>query len=172
MSRPHIRHWRNERNDVSYKDCDCVIGEDHDVTETTSTNDWLDELLWNEYGDAHVNSKAKQAILSHITQAEKAYGGCHNCYGKGYATVNDRWVGHDTDTDIGSPGGVITGGNPTAMKFCTCDRGKQLEALIAQERVEAQAEILRGFRRRDFVSEDFYETAVIKRLANTNRKDG
>lgn len=77
--------------------------------------------------------KAYTAILARqqqkVTEIEKAYGGCHNCYGKGYATVNDRWHGHDTDMDIGSAGGYVTGGNANAMKFCKCDRGEQLAAL-------------------------------------------
>ena len=69
-----------------------------------------------------------KAFEAHIADTEKAYGGCHNCYGKGYATVNDRWIGHDTDQDIGSPGGTVTGGKASAMKFCTCGRGKQIKA--------------------------------------------
>lgn len=68
-----------------------------------------------------------------ISNAEKAYGACHNCYGKGYSTFNDRRVGTDTDTDIGSPGGYIAVGNANAMKFCACDRGKQLENLIDKQ---------------------------------------
>lgn len=77
-------------------------------------------------------------------QIEKAYGGCHNCYGKGYATVNDRWIGHDTDQDIGSRGGVIAGGNANAMKFCTCERGEQLKEQIAQIDVAARIDELKG----------------------------
>jgi len=74
-----------------------------------------------------------QQLEAKVIETAKAYGGCTNCYGKGYATVNDRWHGHDTDTDIGSPGGHVSGGNPNAMKYCKCDRGKQLKALIARE---------------------------------------
>ena len=77
-------------------------------------------------------------LWEEIKQVEKAYGGCHDCYGKGYATVNDRWHGNDTDTDIGSPGGYVSGGNPNAMKFCKCDRGKQLEQLIERAVMEAR----------------------------------
>lgn len=84
--------------------------------------------------DAVAVKHLKQLIQAYITtkeeQTEKAYGGCHNCYGKGYATVNDRWSGNGSDGDIGGFEGHVSGGNPNAMKFCTCDRGKQLEALI------------------------------------------
>jgi hypothetical protein len=78
----------------------------------------------------------KTALEAHldetIAEVEKAYGGCHNCYGKGYATVNDRWIGRDTDSDIGSPGGIVSGGNPNHMKFCSCPRGIQLKMLITE----------------------------------------
>lgn len=81
-------------------------------------------------------SELQQLFAIQLTEARKAYGGCTNCYGKGYATVNDRWHGHDTDTDIGSPGGYVSGGNPNAMKFCTCERGKQLEVQVTEARLD------------------------------------
>lgn len=79
-------------------------------------------------------------IAAAVAETEKAYGGCHKCYGKGYATVSDRWIGHDTDTDIGSPGGTVTGGKDFAMKFCSCDRGQQLEKLIKEVQLQARGE--------------------------------
>lgn len=88
-------------------------------------------------GEAIIEREAavlEKLFATHLQAAEKAYGGCHDCYGKGYATVNDRWLANDTDQDIGSPGGYITGGNPMAMKFCKCERGKQLEKLISEQR--------------------------------------
>lgn len=79
-------------------------------------------------------AKFKQLITSYTKQREqevaKAYGGCTNCYGKGYATVNDRWYGTDTDTDIGGTGKYYSGGNPNEMKFCDCSRGGQLKQAI------------------------------------------
>jgi hypothetical protein len=112
---------------------------------------------------------------SRITaEVEKAYGGCHNCYGKGYATVNDRWMGHDTDQDIGSPGGTIQGGSDFAMKFCTCDRGKQLQELFTAEIVEARIDEIERVEnmRHDF---DMHERnqkrlAELKRLATLRQK--
>lgn len=79
-----------------------------------------------------------QLFNKELAQIEKAYGGCHNCYGKGYATVNDAWHGYDTDQDIGSPGGYVSGGDRNAMKFCSCDRGEQLRAQLARREAEAR----------------------------------
>lgn len=58
-------------------------------------------------------------------ETEKAYGNCRNCYGKGYATVVEYASGYDTDQDIGSSGGRVHF-QQSPIKFCTCDRGKQL----------------------------------------------
>lgn len=52
-------------------------------------------------------------------ETEKAYGGCHYCYGKGYGTQTASWVGRGYYKKL-----------PT-MKFCTCERGKQLEELLS-----------------------------------------
>lgn len=54
-------------------------------------------------------------------ETEKAYGGCHYCYGKGYGTQIASWVGRGYYKKL-----------PT-MKFCTCERGKQLEQLLHSE---------------------------------------
>ena len=62
---------------------------------------------------------------------EKAYGGCHNCYGKGYATVKSQMLGYGTDGDIGGFEGKYKQDTPVQMKFCNCDRGRQLESHIA-----------------------------------------
>lgn len=78
-----------------------------------------------------------QGMIKEYDELDAAYGGCHNCYGKGYASVNDMWSGNDTDQDIGSPGGRVSGGNPNAMKFCKCERGKQLESRWKQSTVRA-----------------------------------
>jgi hypothetical protein len=47
-----------------------------------------------------------------------------------------------------------------------------LKHLIEQETIKAERHILRGFRRRDFVSGDFYEHAIIDRLAALEQKLG
>jgi hypothetical protein len=60
-----------------------------------------------------------------VDEAACAYGACTKCYGKGYATTIHYSSGHDTDTDIGSPGGHYKSQN-NVMRYCDCDRGKQL----------------------------------------------
>lgn len=110
-------------------------------------SDWLDELFvkyhLNGIGQGGLTSAAvKAAILKHIEETEKAFGGCKLCYGKGYATVNEKWVAHDTDQDIGSPGGYFKGGKDFAIKYCTCDRGQQLERLSEESNREARIDEL------------------------------
>jgi hypothetical protein len=60
----------------------------------------------------------------------RAYGGCTDCHGKGYATVRSFTSGRDTDWDIGGRGEVAHYQNPV-MKFCVCPRGEQLKGLVA-----------------------------------------
>lgn len=58
----------------------------------------LSEQEYGIYGGYKEVEKAKAAIAEQVQQmvaeAEKAYGGCHNCYGKGYATVIDTTIAH------------------------------------------------------------------------------
>jgi len=93
-----------------------------------------------------VAAVAAQVAAARVDEA-KAYGGCTKCYGKGYATVSDRWLGHDTDTDVGSPGGYVSGGEDFAMKFCSCDRGKQLERLTTRITAAAKVEELEALKK-------------------------
>ncbi len=72
-----------------------------------------------------------------VEKAEKAYGGCHNCYGKGYATALDFTHGEDTDWDIGGRGQVIHYQNPV-MRYCTCNRGEQLRAALSHQKTGGQ----------------------------------
>lgn len=48
----------------------------------------------------------------------KAFGGCTNCYGKGYATVKNISVGR----------GYFVEADP--VRPCTCDRGKQIKKWV------------------------------------------
>ena len=107
----------------------------------------LDEQI-DEILDFHANNagykswssknQARHQLLALIEQTKKSYGGCEKCYGKGYATVSSRWTAYDTDTDIGSPGGMYSGGEDFEMKFCDCERGTQLGKLIEQRERRAR----------------------------------
>lgn len=63
----------------------------------------------------------------HAKKSERAaFGGCTKCYGKGYATVMLGEIGHG---DFHPDEGWVD--LPSVkMKFCSCNRGKQLESLI------------------------------------------
>ena len=74
-------------------------------------------------------------LQQEIAEVEKAYGGCRNCYGKGYATVIEGTTWSDTDTDIGSRGGSGKDTSQT-IKYCDCPRGKQLEQEIDKARID------------------------------------
>jgi hypothetical protein len=68
-------------------------------------------------------------IKQEIVKTAKAYGGCTNCYGKGYATYSSAHIAADTDQDIGSPGGHIN--IPfEEIRFCLCSRGRQLKKVM------------------------------------------
>lgn len=72
-----------------------------------------------------------------VREIEKAYGGCHDCYGKGYATYRSAYIGTDTDQDIGGTGGRIN--QPfEEMRFCKCERGQQLKARLTPTKPEEQ----------------------------------
>ena len=62
----------------------------------------------------------------------KAFGGCKNCYGKGYATVR-----------IGTSSRYHSEIH-TELRFCSCDRGKQLKKYFAEAEKEAYAKGFKG----------------------------
>lgn len=70
---------------------------------------------------------------------------CSNCYGKGYSSYLNTTVGHDTDTDIDSPGGSHSR-TTNEMKFCGCDRGKQLAEFVERAEKQASAQALFHYR--------------------------
>ena len=61
-----------------------------------------------------------------ITETEKAFGGCHSCYGKGYSTQIENYSGS----------GDFVGDKPVSypadyyLPCMKCDRGKQIAKLI------------------------------------------
>lgn len=62
--------------------------------------------------------------LGQETERE-AFGGCLKCYGKGYSTQLVNEVGAE---DFGGEG--YETGPQTRMNFCSCERGKQLRAVL------------------------------------------
>lgn len=66
-------------------------------------------------------------------ELEKAYGGCHNCYGKGYATEIHAEIAYaDFGDELGGADSRKTEG--LRLNFCKCSRGRQLEKLMVQAR--------------------------------------
>lgn len=87
--------------------------------------------------EALSNFIAEQLITIHtkhqeeLEKTKKAFGGCTKCYGKGYATVIERWTGCGK-FDMGQ-GDIKIDDQKQIMKFCTCERGKQLQTITNKE---------------------------------------
>jgi len=76
----------------------------------------------------NIEDKAQANLKAKVMETEKAFGGCHYCYGKGYGTQTAYMHGRG-EADMGNSDVVIDKKLPT-IKFCTCERGKQLKKLI------------------------------------------
>lgn len=76
----------------------------------------------------------RSAILAwhnkQLSEVDRAYGGCHNCYGKG----------HETKQKFVTGGGKKWKTSP--VKYCDCDRGVQLEQLLHREKLKARIDEL------------------------------
>ena len=90
---------------------------------------WNGMLVW-EAGDADkvyeiLRTSLKEYGDKRVAGIEKAYGGCKECYGKGYFTEQKGKIGN----------GRITLRDPEiVMNYCkNCERGKQLKSLITQK---------------------------------------
>jgi|ERR1044071_939788 hypothetical protein len=91
-----------------------------------------DTLAGENSNNLKMLSALAQMLREARLQTEKAYGGCHNCYGKGYATFKTQHIGYGTDGDIGGYEGPYKRDMPVGMKLCTCERGKQLKAALSK----------------------------------------
>lgn len=81
--------------------------------------------------DTWVNTQSiMQLIQARDEQTAKAYGGCTNCYGKGYSTYKGEYKARDMRWQ------------DERMKFCDCERGKQLERLLEQREIDIRIEEL------------------------------
>lgn len=94
----------------------------------TSEQEAIDRVESHNYAKQALKQYCDRVAARARDETAKAYGGCTKCYGKGYATVIEYASGFDTDTDIGSPGGKVSYRKPP-IRYCTCDRGKQLERI-------------------------------------------
>lgn len=84
-----------------------------------------DEGVWSSDVLEFCKSFITTLLHSERERVAKAFGGCTKCYGKGYATV---MIGEQGFEDFGGEGYIEL---PTIkMRFCSCDRGKQLEKLL------------------------------------------
>lgn len=87
-----------------------------------TTNELIEEIL------SMGARRAKAEIEKLISEVEKAFGGCRNCYGKGYATQESAIIGHPDF--IGDKGFKKY---EHKMIFCNCNRGKQLKAELEKQ---------------------------------------
>ncbi len=84
------------------------------------------------------------AIKSEIT---KAFGGCTDCYGKGYATTRE--------TISGGHGRSAIHFVVEPMRFCKCDRGTQLKAHTERREAELREDV-----RREAIQEMYDELVI------------
>ena len=85
-------------------------------------------IIENQSGDGSIDISDQAAmrdeVLALITsrdqQIAKAYGGCTNCYGKGYSTYSGEYSARDMSWP------------DEKVKYCDCSRGKQLEVVHQQ----------------------------------------
>lgn len=78
---------------------------------------------------AHMQSVLRTSLKEYgdkrVAGIEKAYGGCKECYGKGYFTEQQGKIGS---------GRITLRGPAIVMNYCkNCERGKQLKSLITQK---------------------------------------
>lgn len=82
----------------------------------------------NENHDCECSVKTEKILafienveMTAVERTEKAFGGCKNCYGKGYATVLD----HSGNARIGY-------WKNEKVRTCDCERGKQLAEVLRE----------------------------------------
>ena len=83
-----------------------------------------------EYEQKHIASAVEVARA----EERKAFGGCTNCYGKGYHTTIDHQRGRG-ESDFGT-GDVVVSYTPSIYRPCSCDRGVQFKKVMELARQE------------------------------------
>jgi len=76
----------------------------------------IEELMKDK--NISIENMVKQYAEHIRKQTEKAFGGCTNCYGKGYSTTKEFCTGRNYREEK----------NP--VHPCDCDRGKQIAEII------------------------------------------
>lgn len=93
--------------------------------------------LFNEDFRDDFEFDLKNFLLQELERAEKAYGGCHHCFGKGYRTKLDFKTYHaDFEGDR-----TITEKGDYYIPCLDCDRGKQIKEMIERVRREERERI-------------------------------
>lgn len=113
-------------NDAIYEKAK-VQAKSEGLTYQETVNERSDELEREMVPDA-IMQLFEEYKAKEIAEIEKAYGGCHKCYGKGYATQDSATIGFD---DFGDEGFKR---HELKMIFCDCSRGKQLKTLSTPNR--------------------------------------
>lgn len=110
--------------------------------------------------------KELEDLISRVTtELEKAYGGCHLCYGKGYATT---WEGTETRNSHHPELAIAP---HQQIKYCTCDRGKQLSEMVSRVTIEAVVKELEFFKHTH--TNDTWRVGLKTRIAElTQSKQG
>lgn len=104
------------------------------TSQTAQLRTRISEILvkWNmptrQVAIGELMSLITEACAAEREETEKAYGGCHKCFGKGYATYR---YGISGAVDFGGDGFEI--GPSIHMVYCSCDRGKQLHSLAERK---------------------------------------
>lgn len=121
---------------------------------------WIYVQAHPEYTATKMSRKAErfadeimEIVASERQELTKSFGGCLNCYGKGYHT---KRVGHSSKL-----------GNTTydTIGYCSCARGEQLEKIVNSERQAAAIEELEWVLSRKTTTEQ-----AIKRLKELRNK--
>jgi hypothetical protein len=104
--------------------------------------DGMHAMITSHY---YVRLRLLSFIRHEIQEAEKrtakAYGGCTNCYGKGYRTKLDFTTGYD---DFKTEGFKIQ--NASYESCSHCERGKQIEKLLGEAEKRHTIKVLEGLK--------------------------
>ncbi len=92
--------------------------------------DRFDKEFQGEYMQGNLNLfDVKDFLLQETQRVAKAFGGCTQCYGKGYATVSEHVGGTDEWTHENFNWKL----NP--IRPCECDRGKQIAKILSANKL-------------------------------------